>query len=348
MARQEAAEGAPSSRLEAWLGFGKVFFGTGFAAAVAAAFPYLTRQAELGYRAQEIALEHDAQLREFLYQMGSEGRSGDIDVRIRLAEFYSFVSTDPAEVKRWMEFLAYLKTLLREQTDKREAALRVKYDPTSTPLELALAEENIFDVSQRLTPSRLPSTGWSATAPLDRREVEAMNGFIEPARSARLVELFGDPGATGDKCGPPGAQLAARMGTEDVGPFTVTLQAPALASLRAIFGEIRATDPDLYAAIGSADGLCVRYIRGTTTQLSNHSFGTSIDLTIDGQVGPWGDGRTLTGLAELAPYFTRHGWYWGAGFNRTEPGHFEAGRVLVESWAAAPAATDTVAPVIED
>jgi D-alanyl-D-alanine dipeptidase len=49
--------------------------------------------------------------------------------------------------------------------------------------------------------------------------------------------------------------------------------------------------------------LCARFVRGSTTTISNHSWGTAIDLTLDGVLDRRGDGRVQVGLTRIAPIF---------------------------------------------
>jgi len=75
-----------------------------------------------------------------------------------------------------------------------------------------------------------------------------------------------------------------------------------------------------------------RFIRGSRTVLSNHSFGTAFDINV-----PWnwlGARPALVGkegsIRELVPIANDHGFYWGGHFkNRPDGMHFEAtSRVL--------------------
>jgi len=95
---------------------------------------------------------------------------------------------------------------------------------------------------------------------------------------------------------------------------------------------------DAWAAAGlsdrvlSYDGCYVpRFIRGSKIKLSNHSWGTAIDLnarwnplgTYPSKIGETGCVRELVEIA-LA-----HGFYWGGWFSsRRDPQHFEAFRIL--------------------
>lgn len=129
-------------------------------------------------------------------------------------------------------------------------------------------------------------------------------------------------------------RLAALLVTDQAGPITVTMLRPALESLRRVFANIEAADPDLYARINTAGSLCVRLVRGSQTSVSSHSFGLSVDLNIDGQLDTLGDGRTQLGLVILADFFNAEGWIWGAAFGREDSMHFEVARETVERWIA--------------
>lgn len=63
-----------------------------------------------------------------------------------------------------------------------------------------------------------------------------------------------------------------------------------------------------------------RLVRGSTTSLSSHSYGTSIDL--NAPENPLGTGGTPEQW-ELAEYLIPHGFYWGGWFTRQDPHHFE-------------------------
>lgn len=109
---------------------------------------------------------------------------------------------------------------------------------------------------------------------------------------------------------------------------------PALDSLKRVFEKVKATDPDLYARINTAGGLCVRQIRGTRGRTSTHAFGLAVDLNIDGKLDTLGDGKTQLGLTILADFFRAEGWVWGAGFSREDSMHFEVSRQKLEEWRA--------------
>ncbi len=101
-----------------------------------------------------------------------------------------------------------------------------------------------------------------------------------------------------------------------------------------IIGDLNAV-PDIYAKVGTAGAICARFIRGSNTAVSNHSWGTAIDLTLEGQLDPFADGGTQFGLLILAEYFNDEGWFWGAAYNREDSMHFEVGAETLQTWAAA-------------
>ena len=117
--------------------------------------------------------------------------------------------------------------------------------------------------------------------------------------------------------------LKDRLALDTIGPFRVTGLKPAVESLKLVFGDIRQKLPDMYNVLGTAGMLCCRYVRGSSTSISNHSWGTAIDLTINGVLDKRGDGKVQTGLVLLAPLFNARGWYWGAGFPTEDGMHFE-------------------------
>jgi len=134
--------------------------------------------------------------------------------------------------------------------------------------------------------------------------------------------------------------MKALIVTKDVGPFRVTGIKPAVDSLKGVLSEVRRDHRNVYDSLDTAGMLCVRLIRNSQ-KLSNHSWGCAIDIKIgdalDG-IGVGGgtgrqDGKTLSGLAAMAPYFNKAGWYWGVGFSSFEDGmHFEVADQTIRQW----------------
>lgn len=151
-----------------------------------------------------------------------------------------------------------------------------------------------------------------------------------------LEQFLGRPRETlSDTCQPmTNPKLKAMLKVEQVGPIRVSMLQPALDSLRRVFANVEAADPDLYARINTAGALCVRQIRGTRGRTSTHSFGLAVDLNIDGQLDTLGDGKTQLGLTIIADFFREEGWVWGASFSREDSMHFEVSRQKLEEWRA--------------
>lgn len=73
-----------------------------------------------------------------------------------------------------------------------------------------------------------------------------------------------------------------------------------------------------------------RFIRGSRSVLSNHSYGTAFDINV-----PWnGLGQTpaLVGqpgsVRELVPIAHKWGFYWGGHFSRPDGMHFEVAKII--------------------
>jgi hypothetical protein len=160
-------------------------------------------------------------------------------------------------------------------------------------------------------------------------------GITQP-RNATMMDILGPPrdGYSTD-CQPvTSATLKPLLETRQVGTITVTMLKPALDSLERVLNRLKETDPDIYAKVGTAGALCARFIRGSTTSVSNHSWGTAIDLTLQGELDRFADGGTQFGLLILAEYFNDEGWYWGAVYNREDSMHFEVGEETLRAWKA--------------
>ena len=72
-------------------------------------------------------------------------------------------------------------------------------------------------------------------------------------------------------------------------------------------------------------GYAPRFVRGSKTTLSNHSFGTAFDIN-----AKWNARRTLGApvgvegsVRRLVPLAVAHGFYWGGWFSTPDPMHFE-------------------------
>lgn len=194
---------------------------------------------------------------------------------------------------------------------------------------------------------RTPATA-ASSALFDPSEIvdipDGINSGLSSPKNATLIQIFGMPRDTVDrKCrGVTNEPLKSMIVTDDVGPFRVTGLNLAVASLKKVLNKVKKDEPETYESLGTAGMLCVRFIKNST-KLSNHSWGCAVDIKIDGALdgisvggGTGGkDGKTLAGLAAMAPYFNEAGWYWGVGFSSFEDGmHFEIAEETLRDWHA--------------
>src|SRR5215469_11104313 len=154
-------------------------------------------------------------------------------------------------------------------------------------------------------------------------------GLTDPSNDV-MQNALGNPGTPDPGCGPSSAAMQKLIKTANVGPFRVTGLIPAVDALTRVFSAVQTAKPDLYAVLGSSGMLCVRFVRGSTTSLSNHSWGTAIDINISGVLTPRGSTTVQQGLVDLCPFMHDEQFFWGAGFSPTPDGmHFEVSAELL-------------------
>lgn len=160
-------------------------------------------------------------------------------------------------------------------------------------------------------------------------------GVTQPGNRV-MMEVLGPPrDSYSTDCQPvTQPRLKSLMETRQIGPIRVTMIRPALDSLERILAELQKSEPDIHAALGTAGAICARLIRGSTSAVSNHSWGTAIDLTLENKLDGFADGGTQFGLLLLAELFNREGWYWGATYSREDSMHFEVGVETLRKWQA--------------
>jgi hypothetical protein len=169
---------------------------------------------------------------------------------------------------------------------------------------------------------------------IPKARITGYNGGLSSASNATMQARFGSPRSTyNQSCQVvTNTSLQRRIIPRNVGPFNVTGLDSAVTSLTTVMSGIAEQQRLVYRVLGTAGMHCARYVRGSTTHISNHSWGTAIDLTIDRVLDPRGDDMIQFGLHLIAPIFNRQGWYWGAGFSTEDAQHFEAGSGLVQGW----------------
>jgi Putative peptidoglycan binding domain/D-alanyl-D-alanine carboxypeptidase len=161
-----------------------------------------------------------------------------------------------------------------------------------------------------------------------------INPNVRNAKQATMLSVLGNPrGSYGETCqAVENPRLRALLETRDVGPFRATGLRPALDDLTTILARVKEEQRQVYDALESAGMHCARLVRGSTSSISNHSWGTAIDVKLSGQLDWPGNGKVQRGLALIAPIFNACGWYWGAGFPREDGMHFEAGDDRIREW----------------
>jgi len=109
---------------------------------------------------------------------------------------------------------------------------------------------------------------------------------------------FWRPAGDYDQAGKPltNPKLVRNVATMNVGPFKATGLKPAVMSLERVMADIQRLQPGVHTLLSSAGMLVVCFVRGSTTSISNHSWGTAIDLKIGGQMDTRGDNQVQYGL----------------------------------------------------
>ena len=163
-----------------------------------------------------------------------------------------------------------------------------------------------------------------------------INQGLTSARQSTMLSLLGNPRSDYDQsCREvTNPVLKPLIGTRDLVKFRARGLIPALDLLELVVADIKVQRPEVYNALGTAGMLCVRNQRGSTTAISNHSWGTAIDLTLNGQLDVRGDRKVQRGLTEIYEIFNHHGWYWGAAFGVEDGMHFEVSEQLIRKWAS--------------
>jgi len=163
------------------------------------------------------------------------------------------------------------------------------------------------------------------TKEVPRPSPESVNTGLSSCRNSTLLAKFGAPRARVTSEIKPVTNLAlkARLKRGKWFGQAITGLDAAVFSLGRIEAKIKANHPSLVPHMGHAGMLACRLVRGSKTSISNHAWGTAIDLTFDGQVDDRGDGNCQSWLLLVYPYFYEEGWFWGTEFPTEDSMHFE-------------------------
>lgn len=273
--------------------------------------------------------------REFFEDIADEARSARLSDRITIAEFFAYISRDEDERQRWSTFLKYIIELQESLNNRRTALLLIIGDAAKSLSDREAAALELDQIDQRERGVMIAAQSrWQTMVPISF-DTATGAGSLTPPTAELLETLLGEPNVTpaGNTCiDPDGPILSRLMDSRDVGPFTTQLITPALDSLERVMNAVQQRFPDLYAEIGTGGGACVRVVRGSATTLSNHSWGTAIDITIGGEITNFNSRSVQAGLVELAKEFAKEGWVWGAHFRRPDGMHFAVSAERLQEW----------------
>jgi hypothetical protein len=247
---------------------------------------------------------------------------GDTEIRLERAE---------AEIATLRDEIGRLATDLREtQAEQRRLLEEIALRAAAPPPPVALPQVLIAPGEDEGGPA---TEGLTEVMLLARSRFNT--GLTQP-RNAAMLDILGRPrdSFTTDCAPVTNPRLQEALETREIGPIRVTMVRPALDSLARILARLEAEEPEVYAALGTAGALCARLIRGSSTAISNHSWGTAIDLKLEDQLDGFGDGGTQFGLLLLAELFNEEGWFWGATYSREDSMHFEVSEETLRQWAA--------------
>ncbi len=257
---------------------------------------------------------------------------GGTDLRLqRLEETVARLEAAAAEDRARIEALTQDQTRLRE-----DMSLLANRAPVQTVAPSGDVEQEVITTDPA---ALLPDEDFEnpPTEDLTEQMILAKTRFnkgITQPRNRTMLAILGNPrDSYNTNCQPiTNPRLKDLLETRQIGPIKVTMLRPALESLERVMERLKASDPDIYAKVGTAGALCARFIRGSSTSISNHSWATAIDLTLEGQLDGFADGGTQFGLLILAEYFNEEGWFWGAAYNREDSMHFEVGEETLRKW----------------
>ncbi|WP_322867345.1 M15 family metallopeptidase [Aquicoccus sp. G2-2] len=208
----------------------------------------------------------------------------------------------------------------------------------ATPAGVSAADPDIAIASPEITGEDETTAEQGVEAPTEKMllaKARFNKGITQPGNRV-MLDVLGHPRSSySTNCQPvTNPRLKSLLETRQVGPIRVTMVKPALESLERIYARLLKEEPDIAQHLGTAGALCARLIRGSTRSVSNHSWGTAIDVKIEGQLDPFADGSTQFGLLLLAEFFNDEGWFWGAAYRREDSMHFEVGVETLRKWQA--------------
>jgi hypothetical protein len=165
---------------------------------------------------------------------------------------------------------------------------------------------------------------------------KGINTRYSPARVSTMKAVFGSPvGKLTNDCNEDAIspKIAKRIKTRKIGKWKFRGLDLFLDVIEQVFAEYAVKYPDAYNDLHQEGMLCVRLVRGSKSQPSNHSWGTAVDLGFGDAVDSRGDGFCFKGMLDLYAIAKKYKLFWGASFSTEDAMHFEASEQLVREWS---------------
>jgi hypothetical protein len=179
---------------------------------------------------------------------------------------------------------------------------------------------------------------------VDLNEHLPINTGFHSANEATMISILGSPLmplTTSDQPEKASPLVKKIHQTVSVSKHVfVTGIKPAIESLQEIlakaFEQEKNNNHNLESVLSTDGMLNVRLRKPTSglhsTKISNHSWGTAINLKISGHSSPGNTGHSIPRfIAVLLPFFNNAGWYSGIAFHDTM--HFEVADETIRQWA---------------
>ena len=119
---------------------------------------------------------------------------------------------------------------------------------------------------------------------------------------------------------------------------------PVAQSAAAITHEILVKEPALYTNLYTDGGFNCR-VSPVSGTISNHSWGTAIDIRVRNAAYEFGRNSVVTmALLRAYGYFHANGWWWGFGWGDPfeDNMHFQPGQVVLDYFRTVKAVTKTL------
>lgn len=176
---------------------------------------------------------------------------------------------------------------------------------------------------------------------------DQVNTGASACKASTLRKWLGEPRVKKDYDSngkpPTNPKLVKNLRVAHIGKFRVNCLKPLADKLESAYklilaksinpslsAEERQDWRDLSENLGTAGALNCRWVRGSKTTLSNHSWGSAIDFTYAGMLDNRGDNLIFAWELMLYQVLKSHGIFWGVEFPTEDGMHFELSNEEVE------------------